>query len=188
MFVGYALNHPGDCYRMWDPETGGIRETRDVIWMKRMFFTKKSKALTATEEEENDDMDIDIDFVGEALQKDKPVASVEAGEGNTPSEGDDDDDEDDNTDDDENEKEIPPMTRTGRTVKPPTRLIKGMGALGYEIMLTSAEQKYYEAMRSFPEGEFCVGAGLGGGFNNTDELRLLKYDEAMMTEDREKWT
>jgi hypothetical protein len=79
MFVGYALNHPGDCYRMWDPETGGIRETRDVIWMKRMFFTKKSKALTATEEEENDDMDIDIDFVDQAIQKDKPVASEDAG-------------------------------------------------------------------------------------------------------------
>jgi hypothetical protein len=46
----------------------------------------------------------------------------------------------------------------------------------------------------FPKGEFrkgelaCVGAGLGGGFETTEELRPLKYDEAMATEDREKWT
>jgi hypothetical protein len=25
----------------------------------------------------------------------------------------------------------------------------------------------------------CVGAGLGGGFENTTELHVIKYDEAM---------
>jgi hypothetical protein len=69
-----------------------------------------------------------------------------------------------------------------------------MGASSYEITLTAAEKQYYAAMRAFPEGEFrkgelaCVGAGLGGGFETTEELRPLKYDEAMATEDREKWT
>jgi hypothetical protein len=155
MFVGYALNHPGDCYRMWDPETGGIRESRDVIWMKRMFFTKKSKAISAMEDEDNTEADIDIDYVAEVKENTDPVASVEAGEGNTPAVGEKDGDED--TDDDKNEKEIPPMTRTGRTVKPPARLIEEMGASGYEIMLTAAEQNYYAAMRSFPEGEFRKG-------------------------------
>jgi hypothetical protein len=32
MFVRYALDHPGDTYRMWNPQTGGIHETRDVNW------------------------------------------------------------------------------------------------------------------------------------------------------------
>jgi hypothetical protein len=37
MFVGYAIDHEGDCYRMWDPNTSGIHETRDIVWMRRMF-------------------------------------------------------------------------------------------------------------------------------------------------------
>jgi hypothetical protein len=40
MMVGYALNHPGDTYRMYDPKSGGIHETRDVIWLRRMYYQK----------------------------------------------------------------------------------------------------------------------------------------------------
>jgi hypothetical protein len=44
MFIGYALDHPEDTYRMWNPETGGVHQTRDVIWMKRMFYEKKIRS------------------------------------------------------------------------------------------------------------------------------------------------
>jgi len=40
MFVGYALNHAGDCYCMWDPVTKRVHETRDVIWLKHMYYAK----------------------------------------------------------------------------------------------------------------------------------------------------
>ena len=30
MFVGYALDHDGDCYRMWDPHTSRVHESRDI--------------------------------------------------------------------------------------------------------------------------------------------------------------
>jgi hypothetical protein len=40
MMVGYSTNHTGDCYEMWDPNTGGVHTTRDIIWPKRMYFTK----------------------------------------------------------------------------------------------------------------------------------------------------
>jgi hypothetical protein len=33
MFVGYALRHTGDTYRMWDPKTGGVHVSWDVIWL-----------------------------------------------------------------------------------------------------------------------------------------------------------
>ena len=33
----------------------------------------------------------------------------------------------------------------------------------------------------------CVGAGIGGGFNNTAELKPMKYRQAMATSDKEKW-
>jgi hypothetical protein len=43
MFVGHALDHPEDTCRMWNPETGGVHQTRDAIWMKRMFYEKKNR-------------------------------------------------------------------------------------------------------------------------------------------------
>ncbi len=33
----------------------------------------------------------------------------------------------------------------------------------------------------------AVGAGLGGGFDNTQELHVMKYKEAMKTPDKPNW-
>jgi len=33
----------------------------------------------------------------------------------------------------------------------------------------------------------AVGAGIGGGFSNTSELRVIKYKEAINGPDREHW-
>ena len=38
VFVGYSDNHSYDCYRMWNPKTSKITETRDVIWLHRMYY------------------------------------------------------------------------------------------------------------------------------------------------------
>jgi hypothetical protein len=38
MFVGYASNHEGDCYRMWNPNTKKVSKTHDVVCLNRMFF------------------------------------------------------------------------------------------------------------------------------------------------------
>jgi hypothetical protein len=38
MFIGYAKDHEGDCYQMWNPKTSGVHSTRDVIWLRRMFY------------------------------------------------------------------------------------------------------------------------------------------------------
>ena len=70
-----------------------------------------------------------------------------------------------------------------------------MGAFvsNYQICLTDAEVKYYEAMKELEEvhsdaHEFgFVGAGLGGGFENTAELHVMKYDAAMKTKDAAAW-
>ena len=60
-----------------------------------------------------------------------------------------------------------------------TRLIEVAGLSGdYEIKLTEAEVKYYATMNEIGELA-CVGAGLGGGFDNTNELHVMKYHEAM---------
>ena len=70
----------------------------------------------------------------------------------------------------------------------------GVSMSEYEIGLSMAETRYYNAMKKFPEGEFApgevvarVGAGLGGGFSNTKELHVMKYMKAMATDDTAEW-
>ena len=41
MLVGYEQDHASDCYQMWYPETNKVIVTRDVIWLRRMFFSYK---------------------------------------------------------------------------------------------------------------------------------------------------
>ena len=40
MFVGYAKNRSEDSFSMWNVETGHVYISRDVIWLKRMFFQR----------------------------------------------------------------------------------------------------------------------------------------------------
>ena len=39
LFVGYSSGHAGNCYRMYNPVTSRVCESRDIIWMGRMYFT-----------------------------------------------------------------------------------------------------------------------------------------------------
>ena len=38
MFVGYALNHEGKIYRIWNLATKGAHVSRGIIMLKRMCF------------------------------------------------------------------------------------------------------------------------------------------------------
>jgi hypothetical protein len=38
MFVGYASNHEGDCYRMWNPRTKKVSKTCDMVFLNMIFF------------------------------------------------------------------------------------------------------------------------------------------------------
>ena len=43
-------------------------------------------------------------------------------------------------------------------------------------------------MEYFKSCEFaCVGSGIVGGFQNTKELRVMKYKAAMENQDQENW-
>ena len=42
MFVGYPVNRETDSVRMWNPITNEVVTTRDVIWLKQMFFEHKA--------------------------------------------------------------------------------------------------------------------------------------------------
>jgi hypothetical protein len=43
VFVGYALGHSGDTYRMWNPDTDRVHQTRDVIWLQQMYYKPVEK-------------------------------------------------------------------------------------------------------------------------------------------------
>jgi hypothetical protein len=63
-------------------------------------------------------------------------------------------------------------------------------AANYEIALTAAKVSYYATMKEMGEhpGKIaCVGAGLGGGFENSQELHVMKYKQAMAGKDKKSW-
>ncbi len=46
MFVGYTKEHTGNCYRMYNPVTSQVCETRDIFWCGHMYFTSKNPGKT----------------------------------------------------------------------------------------------------------------------------------------------
>ena len=40
IFIGYAKNHAGDCYHMYNPTTGCMAKTRDTMWLHHMYYGK----------------------------------------------------------------------------------------------------------------------------------------------------
>jgi hypothetical protein len=78
-------------------------------------------------------------------------------------------------------------TQSGRAVCPPRWLIDDIGATTMN-QLAQPECHYYEQLTEFGCAELVlVGAGVGGGFENTQELHIVKYNEAMKTADKNKW-
>jgi hypothetical protein len=57
MFVGYASNHEGNCYRMWNPKTKKIYETRDIVFLERMFFGTPTKPVHNIQGADDGDLD-----------------------------------------------------------------------------------------------------------------------------------
>jgi hypothetical protein len=211
MMVGYATDHEGDCYIMWNPETSGVYTTRDIMWLNRFFYTKP------IEDDDTDDFfqivatdKVDDAAKGEsdAIADNVPAASrtvrfeeqrvedergerrstrtrynkdrYEAGtSGMEPyvvrNDEKDDGSEANDEEDDGQEEEVEDEEAELSAMMPEV-----------EINLTPAEEKFYEGMRELNEVGL-VGAGVGGGFTHTSELKVLKYNEAMAGPDKKEW-
>ena len=46
MMVGYADNHEGNCFRMFNPLRNSIIESRNVTWLRRMYYPRLDADLT----------------------------------------------------------------------------------------------------------------------------------------------
>ena len=68
MFVGYAKDHAGDCYCMYNPKTGGTHTTRDIIWLRRMYYPRVADGINAGEgdsESSDDEVSVNASVAGE---------------------------------------------------------------------------------------------------------------------------
>jgi hypothetical protein len=56
MMVGYSPDHGAGTYRMFDPNTNGVHQSRDVTWLRRKFYPSlldagKGEVITPATEE-----------------------------------------------------------------------------------------------------------------------------------------
>jgi hypothetical protein len=176
MFMGYASNHEGDCYRMWNLNTKKIFKTHDVVFLKRMFFEAPMKPVRKKQSTDNGDLDsvqqdkrggtITVDIV----TVDDNTATVESMDSSVP--------------------DTPVVSNNlgqskyGQTYRCTTHCDPITGhTIGPEV---TALANYYQCHEDTEgEMEFAnVGASIGGGFENTMELKPMKYKEAINGPDR----
>ena len=211
MLVGYAINHDSGVYRMWNETTNRVIVSRDVIWLKRMYFLQPTvvpdiinEPTFTNEVWEGTDNDGDEGNVDPLIaeSREEPEDETTDDEENHSEESE--------TDDIENENEVnepnPPeasrnvtTTRSGREIRPPSRLIEEIGNvtnaernyLAQIIMMQDdiyrAKQNNIVCMALIKDEEEYELVGVGNNFENTAELKVMKYDEAMNSKDRKYW-
>ena len=194
IFVGYSLNHPEGCYRMYDPATHRVRQSHDVVWLHRMFYEKRNNNAELNTKDvsvgnwlNNEENGHRFVEVGEGVIEDQPATVYQ--EENDPGPINDELEENNGNSVDNdvqpnnnNNSNTSIVTTSGRISRQPARLIEEMG----ETALTAAEQNYYFALSEYLEYG-CVGAGIGSGIANTNELKVIGYDEAMQRKDKNEW-
>jgi hypothetical protein len=59
MFVGYASNHEGDCYKMWNLKTKMVSKTCDMVFLDRMFFKAPENTKKLQKKQDPDDTELE---------------------------------------------------------------------------------------------------------------------------------
>jgi hypothetical protein len=178
-----ADDHAGDVYCLWDPDTDGVHETRDVTWLKRMYFT--SSCPTAQEL---------IVSVG-AGENRSNQASVHAPTSLPATKSLHEEEDQVVVDDSANDDEVlhtlvePAVAETAVTT---TSSGHAMHALAWmkdytiaAMKLTDQETAYLNLTKGFEMG--LMGAGVGGGLIITQKLHVLKYNQAMKGPNKKQW-
>jgi hypothetical protein len=188
LMAGYVSDSTGDTYNMYDPIRNILYRTRDIIWLKRPYFQPPDIPRA-------DPYDLFDDIV--------PLESL----------GGDSDDEDDvnlsnrtiplTASDDT--AETGTTTRYGRRVRRTQDRDDNQeyvfNAYQYSSSWTPAEEKFHTDMRELQEfgllkldmpspecaaEELAMVGATGDQFEKTQDLRVMKYDEAMKDPRREK--
>jgi hypothetical protein len=209
MFVGYANSHAGYCYRMYNPVTSRVCKTRDIIWCECMYFTSENCdktmlslviAVPITNDVSSEDLTV-TEVIKVALPNplERNEAMVVAKTQDSPS-----------------KKGWMTVTmKKWRQSIPPGRYDPTTGktvswnVTGSEVDVETVEtgedalvvNGYYDkfnivdlseiallAMHHMQCIEFAnAGAGVGSGFKNTKELKVMNYKEAVNGPDGKRW-
>jgi hypothetical protein len=171
MFVGYASNHEGNCYRMWNPNTKEISKTCDVVFLKKMFFGTPMKPVRKKQRSDNEDLD--------SVQQDKRGGTITADFVTV----------DDNTVTIESiDSSVPDTPVVNNNLGQSKYGCMYRHTLHYDPMTgctigteATVLANYYQCLKDTDgKREFAnVGAGIRGGFENTMELKPMKYKEAI---------
>ena len=215
MMVGYANNHTGDCYRMYNDATGRVHETRDVRWLDRMFFSKEGKMDMKFNDTEDIISNDEVDSVSEE-ENDENKSNASNSQQESQQSGTQNSNNNQSRSNRSQEGSIinnnartrsqtsQGRTRYGRVSKPgPVFTYDTLGETG---TFTTDEIEYYDALckvNTFADDNCAsqagsditnslfevagVGAGTGTEFTNTEELKPMKYKEAMKCEDKQLW-
>ena len=217
MMVGYAENHSGDCYRMYDPSTRKVHATRDILWLRKMYHDENGEPMKITEESDVEEVEMFDENEADSKvgghesnaatsQSAAASSNVGATTRNLSSS---------RTTTRSITSNNGTVTRSGRVTQAPKVLT--YQRLGHSMTeagaFTADEMNYYEALCiasafgledleieesqvGHQAGELVtnclweiagVGAAVGGGFTNTAELKPMKYKEAMKCFDKDLW-
>ncbi len=197
IFVNYSDQHAGDCFRMFNPKTNRIVETRDVQWLHKMYFRHDNIQSEFPEIHLNRNQEIIAENEVDLTKDDEETTDIDAIEGiktnsNTESKAGEGEEWSDNDSDDEsvkstnteasNSEDFIPVTRRGRAIIRPKWYQDGAN----ETNLTATTyQNYYSIFGNNEEDTeiAAVGAAIGGGFDHTSKLIPMKFKEAMASPD-----
>jgi hypothetical protein len=193
IMVGYYPDHGVGTYRIFDPNTNGVHLSLDVTWLRRKFY---SSLLTAREGE----------VITPTTEVPAGVAPTVATRQTAPEAEDQTEEDAGEVEDEDVENKIPAngttthtTTRSGRIVKLPSYLRDEYEtshvSVDYTITFDPGKERYYQAMSEcgfscvdHDGGEMAmVGAGVGGGFMNTNELHTLIFDQALASPEKDEW-
>ena len=193
MFIGYANNHEGDCYRMWNPETTRTSETRDVIFLNRMFFTNKCLESDKT----NPQVSLDVkkqSIVTKIPNPEDVTAKVREGTEKSVRFKPETEEVTSAPDPKPGPAWLRTTTRSGRQVgrkdgqyDPSTGLtvavpVVEQSLVNYHRALAEIDEEEVQTTMEFSNAAVeyhNVGAGVGGGFDHTLELKPKKYKESI---------
>ena len=154
---------------MWNPETNRVVTTRDVIWLKRMYFDPSRVSNVETFSEPLGSNDVEAVDDVESANDTPESATWEGVESNVP------------------------ISRFGHAIKPVNHLIETIASMIESDCSVAIDLRYLECFAELDNCEVAtfelslVGAGVGGGFSNTNELKVLNFRQAMKGKDAEEW-
>jgi hypothetical protein len=191
MFVGYSEDHAENVFQLFNPETSRIAQSCNVIWLGRMYHTRQDADLTQQLPIVTVPINIHNASVDAEIQK-LEVATFPLSEERGV---------DSNSSSDNADEWIMANTRYGCAIErkdgsynPGTGsinkwsdvvaaevdYIENLVANYYKVLeINESEVKVLQMLNDSISEYINIGAGVSGGFTNTNELHMMKYHEAI---------